>query len=552
MGLFDNLRGLGKRRLGIELGREVSVVEIKGDSELTVAARAPRGGAVGAELGVWLRRWLDSLGVQAKSASAVLVDGDIQHHLLTLPEMKDAERHLAVGAEVRKLSSVPAQQIAYSQTPVGDIEESGVAKQRVLVSVIDKSTVRNAEAAFEAAGLELESLTTVPPALIEVARRSEDLAGGVALAWLSSDRCYLAVLRDGVLELVRDFRLRDAADAEEAFEPLAAELRRSFLFFTQRVHGASVDRLRLAGPLQGIERLLGPLGEALEVDADLLHTDAVAGDRHGADLASTAGLVAAVGAGSLRAGTRSNLRAPEDVSEERLGRWMSVGRLAAAIVLVVLIGWGLLAWLDGRVTGQRADRAQARLAAVSAELEDARRFAEARAAHVARREVLEDRALESSLLGTFLQTVSRSIDEPVVLQQVLLTNLTGPAGQTYWDAQLTGLVLGASRSESQSVFNRFYSRLGSSVVVDSMHLVEPLVIGSEDARPESPLVEAMRRGPVVRSREGDPREATRRLAPGQVEVRTTLDDLPPFGPTETSVGFKVAVELKAIDAGGSR
>ena len=195
MGLFDNLRGLGKRRLGIELGREVSVVEIKGDSELTVAASAPRGGAVGAELGVWLRRWLDSLGVQAKSASAVLVDGEIQHHLLTLPEMKDSERHLAVGAEVRKLSSMPAAQIAYAQTPVGTVAKAGLSKQRVLVSVIDKSTVRNAEAALAAAGIEVEAITTVPAAMIEAARRNENLDGWMALAWLSSDRCYLAVLR---------------------------------------------------------------------------------------------------------------------------------------------------------------------------------------------------------------------------------------------------------------------------------------------------------------------------------------------------------------------
>ena len=41
-------------------------------------------------------------------------------------------------------------------------------------------------------------------------------------------------------------------------------------------------------------------------------------------------------------------------------------------------------------------------------------------------------------------------------------------------------------------------------------------------------------------------------ARGDGRIRSSLDDLPPFGPTETSVGFKIAVQLKSIGSGGQR
>ncbi|HJO03814.1 MAG TPA: hypothetical protein QGG47_07560 [Acidobacteriota bacterium] len=593
MGFMDNLRGGGS--VGIELGRSVAAAELRGDPpRLAGAGHAAQAGFSGRELGQWIRRWLETTGISGRSARAVVVEGDIYHYLVNMPEMSDSERHFAAGAEVRKLAPVPESQLAYSHMAVGYATEGGVAKQKVLISAIDKSTMRNAVDAIEAAGLRADSVTTIPASLAQAMELLPPIAGGTAIAYLSAGRSYLLVFQDGNLELVRDFALR--GEGSDSIADLAAtELRRSFLYFGQRAQGATVQRLVLAGPMDNLTDLAPRLREALGVNVELFDVSDHVDLGDAIDPIEQPALAAAFGAASMVGTDSANLVSPEQVSEDRTQRAMSIGRVAAAALLLFLVGWGLLALLNSAVSSNRVTQVQEQVVQRQQELRQVRATAQERSSHAARRALLEQRSLETTLIGAVLQRLSLRAPEELVIERVSWQPLAGPRGERYWDALVEGLVLGDSRSSSQAVFNRYYSMVVSDPIVHDVHLIEPLVIGSEGAR-RGPLVlqqaEQMRQrnAPATAARRGavdpvlgfgppiDRRNVTRydrdntllqafgrRYGEGGVvgrgrslsqqgqpqgSVRTTLDDLPPFGPTADSVGFKVAVQLKSIAGGG--
>lgn len=563
MGLFDNFRRGGKR-LGLELGRRVAAVEARGDRPtITAAGQSVHAGYSGPELGRWLERWLETADIDARNARAVLTEGNVYHYLVEMPEMSASERHLAAGAEVRKLAPVPAAQLAYGHVAVG---ETSSGRQKVLVTAVDKSTVRNATEAVEAAGLSVELITTVPAALVRTAELMPSRAGGMAIAWLSEGRSYLTVFHDGRLELVRDFALRDVeveADPEAAAAEIGAELRRSFLYFGQRGQGASVDRVILAGPLSNLEDIRHRLQDSLGIRTELF--DLAGQVDLGGEIATDdqPAFAAALGAAALDAGAGANLVPPEEVNETRMKRATSIGGLVAGVLLLLLLGWGVLALLDSSVKASRLAEIEERLGTARTELQEAEATQEARAAHRARRAMLENRALESTLIGAALQRFSMRLPDEVTLTVIEWQRVIGPAGEPYWNARLDGLVLGGSRSDSQAVFNRFWTLLVNDPLVADMHLVEPLVIGNEGARVPPPLTAAVREDLRNGVRVIEPQQAAPAgsenfdnpqsgFQPGSVVVRTTIDDLPPFGASETSVAFKVAVQLKGIDSGDER
>ena len=565
---------------GVELGRSVAAAELRGDPPRVVAAgHAAHAGFSGRELGDWIRRWLETVGISAKAARAVVVEGDIYHYLVNMPEMSDSERHLAAGAEVRKLSPVPESQLAYSHMAVGYVTEGGVAKQKVLISAIDKSTISNTVDAVETAGLRADSVTTVPAALAQVMKFLPATAGGTAIAYLSTGRSYLVVFQAGNLELVRDFVLRGNADS--IADRVATELRRSFLYFGQRVQSATVQQLVLAGPMEDLTGMAPHLREALGVNVELFDVSDHIDLGDAIDPVEQPALAAAFGAASMLSTGSANLVSPEEVSEERTRPALSIGRVAAAALLLFLVGWGLLALLNSSVNSSRLSQLQEQSAQRQQELGQVRATAQERLDHEARRALLEQRALETTLMGAVLQRISQWATEELVIERMSWQPVVGPRGERYWDAVVEGLVIGDSRSASQAFFNRFYSMVASDPIVHDVHLIEPLVIGSEGARSGPAVlqqVEQMRQLNAAVIQPGSHAQSPpgaeflnefsgnrgRGTQPGgsfvtcqsqaqpqaNSPLRTTLDDLPAVGPTATSVDFKVAIELKSIAGGG--
>ena len=596
MGLMDRFRG-NRGTLGIELGSTVAAAQVVGSDSprLRASGQSGHAGLEGEAMGDWLEQWLDTIGSNATNAHAVVVDEDSYHYLVSMPQMDAKERHLAAGAEVRKLAPVPAGQLAYSHVAVGTVEEEGVTKDRVLIAAMDRGAVTRATDAVGAAGLDADVVTTVPMALAEAHDLLSDTAGGTAIAYLSAGRSYLLVFQDGTLELVRDFVLRSDDrdfDPQAMTELVIAELRRSFLYFGQRAQGAKVDRLVLAGPMANMTDVAARLREGLGISVELFDA-ASSVDLGSADPYDQPAIAVALGAARLDRSAGGSLIAPEDVSERQTRRAVSGGLWVAAVIALILLGLAAWALINSTLLQSRLDDAQTRLAARQAEMADAQGRARERGAHAARVQLLEQRALESTLIGAVMQRVSQRTPDQLALESLEFRPVTGPGGTAYWDVELNGLVFGATRSESQAIFNRFYALLESDPLVDSAHLTENLQIGDAGARTgrefQAPGAGAARaaggrRGPsggngriygddwpVVgrnpwlqllpnngqgmfgRSGVAGGRAGTTRGADGTpTEFTTTLDELPPFAPTATSVGFTIVLQLKAIAPGGNR
>jgi Tfp pilus assembly PilM family ATPase len=591
MGLLDNFRGLGRGAVGLELGRTVAAAQVKGDGDKVVAAgQSGHAGLSGEELGKWLRQWLDTIGCKAKSAHTVLVDDDAYHYLVTLPEMSDSERHLAAGAEVRKLAPVPAGQLAYSHLAVGAVQEGGAAKQRVMIAAVERGAVRKATEAAEAAGLSANVVTTVPVALVKANELLPPVSGGTAIAYLAAGRSYLVVFQDGVVELVRDFVLRSDDrdfDPQTMTDLVISELRRSFLYFGQRAQGATVDRLVLAGPMANMSDVAARLRESLGISVELFDASSDI-DLGPTDPFDQPALAVAMGAASMRGNAAGNLVAPEEYTEKRARRVMSTGVWVAAAAIVAVLGFGLLAFLNNTVESGRLQEIESRIAARQPEMAAAQARETERAAHAARGRLLQQRALESTLVGATFQRISQRVPDQLTLETVVATPVTGPGGALYWDIEMTGLVLGASRSESQSIFNRFYALVESDPLVHSAHLMGSLQVGSPDAR-STPGSEVTARQAPQAERQNAEISTSRWETPGEerrwnyvsrnpwlanrplwyldgpagqrpvgavrgdmAPTLTTLDELPPFGPDANTVGFTVLLQLKAVTPGANR
>ena len=359
-GTFSGLIG-GAGRLGIELGNDLTAVELKGDPpSITAAGESAHAGYSGAELGAWMRRWLRTIGATTKSAHTVVVQGDIHHYLVRMPEMSDGDRHLAAGAELRKQSGSPVGHFAYSHATGGYVEDEGATKQQVMIAAVDHNTMRNTVDAIEGAGLHADLITTVPSALIRAAELMTPSSGGMAMAYLSDLRCYLVVFQDGVVELIRDFVLHSDSESAEAgatSDVIAAELRRSFLYFGQRAQGATVERLVLTGPFPNLVSLTGDLAETLAVDVELF--DCTGHVDHGGELdpADQAALAAALGAAAL-SGASMNLISPEIAKAERVDQMNSLGRWVAGAAVLFLLAWGVLALITATTRNTRLESIQ--------------------------------------------------------------------------------------------------------------------------------------------------------------------------------------------------
>ncbi len=596
MSLMSSLRGFGRGALGIELGRAVAAAQVKGDQHPAIQAsgQSAHAGFEGEELGAWLRKWLETIDSSAKSAHTVLVDEEVYHYLVTMPEMSDSDRHLAAGAEVRKLAPVPAGQLAYSHVGVGAVQEDGLAKQRVLISAVDRAAVGRARSVAEAAGLTADVVTTVPAALIKAHEFLPPSAGGTAIAYLSAGRSHLVVFQDGVVELVRDFVLRSDDrdfDPQAMTELITSELRRSFLYFGQRAQGATVDRLVLTGPMANMSDVAARLREGLGLAVELFDASGRI-DLGVTDIFDQPALAAALGAATMSANAGGSLIAPEEISENRARRAISSGRWAAAAVLVVLLGLALLALLNGTVEQRQLSAIQGRIADRQPELRAAQGRSRERVGHGVRVQLLEQRALESTLVGAMLQRIGQRVPEQLAIDVMSLRPVAGPAGSSYWDIELSGLVFGATRSESQAVFSRFYALLESDPLVDAAHLTESLQVGDATARETTTFESSTGRAPARRRQTSGATAGRSGLVPdnwvavsrnpwlvnlpnngrgrtfggsgfavgdrmpgandGASGFVSTIDQLPPFAPTATSVGFTVVLQLKAIATGDNR
>lgn len=551
--IVERLREIfgGGKRLGLELGTGAgAAVEVDDEAHrVTAFGASPHPGHRGKELGLWLRRWVPTIGATSRNAHAAILDGEMYHFIMRLPPMTAAERRPAVRREIRQQVSTPIEQLAWAHHDVGTVTEDGAPRQVVLVGVARRQVVDDAVDGLRAADLEPTLVTTVPMALTRAARLLPPQPGGVAVAYLAAGRSFLIVFQDGALELVREFSLHGEVqmkDRDELAEELSAEVRRSFLYFGQRARGAKVDRLVMCGTLPQLRELTGPLVDSLGVDVELYDSAAELDLTELGDGAATyrsiqPALAVALGAAALPE-DQCNLL-PEEVAGEPRRRALRVAGLAAAAVIVVLLaGWYAFSSLRVATRESRLESLESDIAGLRVELEQARSTRRDREQHRMRQLLLQYRTQEPPLLASTLQSVSRLVADEMVFRRIDWERRLGPEGEPYWNARVEGLVLGPGRAQSQQIFTQFFERLKAAPTVESVEVVGGLAIGTEDNR----------RDPLQERREalqGTERTALRRLAEEEGRgVATPLDSLPLVEPNATSVSFTVLVKLRTVEA----
>ena len=194
------------------------------------------------------------------------------------------------------------------------------------------------------AGFEIVRVITPAMALTAVAgARVESVPGETAMyVALAPEATCVAIVRDGLLLLAREIQWGHASKVEHA-EPfdrrLAAELRRSLLFFRQRFR-SSADRIVLCGDIDDLRSVSGTLGAVSDLPVEPLDSlsgiDATAVPEPAEEFrASVAALRLAIAAGA-EPPPYSNLllSSARATTHSRTRIWALAGGLAAALVLV--------------------------------------------------------------------------------------------------------------------------------------------------------------------------------------------------------------------------
>jgi Tfp pilus assembly PilM family ATPase len=295
------------------------------------------------------------------------------HRFVQLPDAADVElraravREAADDIALLEADGTPAR-IAVT---VGREALVGADAQRgVSLTAASTTEIERRLEPFTTAGFDIVRVMTPAMALTAVARDRVDTVPGEALMYvaLAPHATCVAIVSGGLLQLAREIQWGHA-DGQSESEPfdrrLAAELRRSLLFFKQRFR-ASVDRMVLCGDIDNLRSVSGTLGAVSGLPVETLDSltgiDASALPEPADEFrAHVAALRLAIAAGAEPA-PYSNLQPENNAARHtRALTWPIVGGLAAALVLLG-VWYGVRKWsapATARDTAPRQAGAQA-------------------------------------------------------------------------------------------------------------------------------------------------------------------------------------------------
>ncbi|HXH25974.1 MAG TPA: hypothetical protein VNI78_12030 [Vicinamibacterales bacterium] len=386
-------------------------------------------------------------------------------HLLRLPPAKPEALDALAAREVRK-DIAPLEvdgEGAVVATAFGDEVQVGAHRRREvsLVAASNAEVRRRIQPVIDA-GFVVEGVFTPALALAAIARLRRDTIAGAAGACvaIAARAASLAIVRDGLLLFAREMPWGHATAGEDIAGRLAAELKRSILFFKQTFR-SPVEWVALCGDMPNLRSLTVPLGEALNVPVSTL--DSLAGidaasvpepaDRFRAEVAA---LRLAIAAGAEAAPPMNLL--PASIRRGREAR-SELLRLAAGAVAGVLIvaSWTML--VQRTAANQRT--AIASLEQQVALLEpEAARMADLRRAHAvatAQQAALAAFDTQGPRAARVLEAISRAAPDAVIIRSIKLET-DGAA----WRMSVSGIAVAASPASGQAALNTFLDRLSAS------------------------------------------------------------------------------------------
>lgn len=476
-GLWQRL-GYGRKSVvGIEVGSsELRLVEADMDSLpltlrqlLQAEILSPHRENVARQI----RGLLQQNEIKSDFAALSLSGPEVIHRVLEIPLMPRSEMKAVVEREVLRESRQASGPIAHGWCPIGEVEEAGVKKTRVLVVMAPRSMVAGAEELLRLCGFKRWLITSTPVALLQSIRLFYFGTEGVGgLMHVGESMGYLLFARYGSWSFCQEFPLHPPM----LLDQLTVELKRGLHFYQQKFPADRIEGIVISG--KRVEKLKpaieGQLDLELEIfdptrNLDLSQLRKV--DKE--DFSSFAGLLGLVNESPRKA--QINLAAPPpSLWLERRTQVAAGGILGAALTGALLIQSLSISQEVGKIRSQMGVKRQ-ELRARQTALKEAE---EQKAQAVLAQELARFRGQQgdsSSLLPVF-QYLSM-----IVPDEMVFTSLSfRPAGDR-WEIRIKGQVLAAEFFRAQTVFNQFYLNLVSSSLFQSVEL-PPFSVSVVDAK----------------------------------------------------------------------
>ncbi|MBI2998925.1 MAG: hypothetical protein HYY46_10840 [Deltaproteobacteria bacterium] len=476
-GLWQRL-GYGRKSVvGIEVGSsELRLIEADMDSLPLTLRRIVRVETLSPDpenIARQIRGLLQQNEIKSDFGALSLSGPEVIHRVLEIPLMPRSEMRAVVEREVLRESRQASGPMAHGWYPIGEVEEAGVKKVRVLVVIAPKSLVEGAEELLRLCGFKRWLITSTPLALLQSIRAFYFGAGGVVgLMHIGESMGYLLFARHGSWGFCQEFPLHPPP----LLDQLTLELKRGQHFYRQKFPAGRIEGIIISGKRS--ERLKpaieGQLDLELEVfdparNLDLSQLRNVEKE----DFSSFASLLGLVSESPRRAEINLATPAPSPWLDSRVQ-----GAVAAGLSIAVA---GLLLFQSIAVSKEvgtlrsRLNQKRQELGALQTALKQAE---EQKALAALAQELARFRGQQgdaSSLLPVF-QYLSM-----IVPDEMVFTSLTFiPAGDR-WEIRIKGQVIAAEFYRAQTVFNQFYLNLVSSLLLESVEL-PPFSVSVVDAK----------------------------------------------------------------------
>jgi hypothetical protein len=394
------------------------------------------------------------------------------HQYLKLPPAREADLEaLALREARRDLAPLEAEggPLCAAVTAGPEVQVGTHRRREVSLVAVAESEVRRRVQAITDAGFAVQGVFTPAMALASLARQARGAMPGATAAYvaLESRATCVAIVRDGVLLFSREIPW-GFGDTTEAVETrLAAELRRSMLFFRQTFR-TPVDGVVLCGGMANLRSLTAPVGAALSVPVETL--DSLVGV-DAASVPEPADLFRAA-VGSLRlalapaaeaaasagaAAVRSHLL-PASIRAARERR-AEIGRVAAACAAGVLIvaAWYALTRGPGADPSAEIAAIERRVALLEPEAERLAGIRSTSAAASLQQAALAAFDSQGPRLARLLETLSTTTPPEVVLSEI-----DARAEGAHWRTIVRGLAISTDPAVGQSAVAGVIRRLAGS------------------------------------------------------------------------------------------
>ena len=226
-----------------------------------------------------LRKWLSVRRRRTRRASVTVWGLSSAHQFMVLPPAAPAELAALAQREAARDVALLQQTEVVSGIQVGASRgvSTASAKREVVFVAASALEIRSRIQPLIEAGCVIEAVTTPPLALCSIPRLRRGTVPGTpgALLVLGSTMSALAIVRDGLLLFAREMPWGceglggRPVEREQFAAKLAAELRRSFLFFKQS-NRAEIGQVTMCGDAPELRALTAPLIMALDLEVETL------------------------------------------------------------------------------------------------------------------------------------------------------------------------------------------------------------------------------------------------------------------------------------------